>query len=341
MPKTTIPAPQEQTIPSAANLIKAFLLFALLFSSFYLAVASATWLDGQGGSAPWVVAIKWTVIGMLAIASVMFLIGMGVLAHDAVHRVLFRAPFWNEVGGSLLSAFAFIPFYANRQFHLTHHSNAHQPGRDPENIMHQRPILLAASLGSVIALLEQYRYLINNLWPAAGRPRIGRVVKDVLSLTVAGSVYFWVVPVLLGLPLAYTVLPALAVFPLVFGWRALSDHYAIPPVERASRMTEPVLDIDEEAWHRDRERRQREITGWVVLTHPWLEWLWSHVNYHEVHHKYPWLSHRYLPQVFAATRESQPYLVVKGYWRSLLNLRHRQYYATRAEMRPFLTTPDW
>jgi len=341
MSKTTIPSPLEQTIPSAANLFKALLLFALLFSSFYLAVASAAWLDGQGGSAPWVVAIKWTVIGMLAIASVMFLIGMGVLAHDAVHRVLFRAPFWNEVGGSLLSAFAFIPFYANRQFHLTHHSNAHQPGRDPENIMHQRPILLAASLGSVIALLEQYRYLINNLWPAAGRPRIGRVVKDVLSLAVAGGVYFWVVPVLLGLPLAYTVLPALAVFPLVFGWRALSDHYAIPPVERAARMTEPVLDIDEEAWHRDRERRQREITGWVVLTHPWLEWLWSHVNYHEVHHKYPWLSHHYLPQVFAATRESQPYLVVKGYWRSLLNLRHRQYYATRAEMRPFLTTPDW
>jgi fatty acid desaturase len=131
------------------------------------------------------------------------------------------------------------------------------------------------------------------------------------------------------------------VFPLVFGCRALSDHYAIPPVERASRTTEPVLDVDDEAWHRDRERRQREITGWVVLTHPWLEWLWSHVNYHEVHHKYPWLSHRYLPQVFAATRDTQPYLVIKGYWRSLLNLRHRQYYGTRAEMRPFLTTPDW
>jgi len=338
---TKIPTPQSQIIPSAANMFKALLLVTLLIGTFYLAVAGANWLDAQGENALWIGAIKWTWIGMLAIASVMFLIGMGVLAHDAVHRVLFRSPIWNEIGGSLLSAFAFIPFYANRQFHLTHHSNAHQPGRDPENIMHQRPFLLAISLGSVIALVEQYRYLINNLWPATGRPRFDRVAKDALSLAVAGCAYFWAVPVLLGLPLAYTVLPALAVFPLVFGWRALSDHYGIPPVKRVSRTTEPVLDVDDEAWHRDRLRRQREISGWVVMTQPWLEWLWSHVNYHEVHHKYPWLSHRYLPQVFAATRDSQPYLVVKGYWRSLVNLRHRQYYATRAEMRPFLTTPDW
>jgi len=341
MSNTAIPAPHEQTIPSAANLFKALLLIALLFGSFYLAAGGASWLDARGGNTLLIAAIKWTWIGALAIANVVFLIGMGVLAHDAVHRVLFRSPFWNEVGGSLLSAAAFIPFYANRQFHLTHHSNAHQPGRDPENVMHQHAFAFALIAGSVIALFEQYRYLMNNLRPAAGRPRTGRVVKDVLSLAVIGGVYFWVVPALLGLPLAVTVLPVLAVFPLVFGWRALSDHYAVPPVERASRTLEPVLDVDDDAWHRDRERRQREITGWVVLTHPWLEWLWSHVNYHEVHHKYPWLSHRYLPQVFAATRDSQPYLVVQGYWRSLFNLRRRQYYATRAEMRPFLTTPDW
>ena len=142
----------------------------------------------------------------------------------------------------------------------------------------------------------------------------------------------------LARPLAFM---TLAMFPLVFGWRALSDHYAIPPIERAARSTQPVLDVDEEAWHRDRDQRQREITGWVVLTHPWLEWLWSHVNYHEVHHKYPWLSHRYLKPVFEATRATQPYLVVNGYWRSFWNLRHRSYYGTRADMRRFLSTPDW
>ena len=116
----------------------------------------------------------------------------------------------------------------------------------------------------------------------------------------------------------------------------MSDHYGIPPLVREIKKRKDILDADEETWHADSERRQREVSGWVVLTAPWLEWLWSHVNYHEVHHKYPYLSHRYLPQVFAATRAQHPYLVVRGYWRSLLNLRQRRYYASAEDVRPFL-----
>jgi len=48
------------------------------------------------------------------------------------------------------------------------------------------------------------------------------------------------------------------------------------PADRApAARRHEVLEVDEESWHRDRERRAREVTGWVVLTHPWLEWLWS------------------------------------------------------------------
>jgi fatty acid desaturase len=65
------------------------------------------------------------------------------------------------------------------------------------------------------------------------------------------------------------------------------------------------------------------------------------VNFHEVHHKYPWLSHHYLPQVYVATRDTQPYLAVQGYWRSLWHLRQHPYYAPRTAVRQFLTTPDW
>lgn len=341
MPHQHIPAPGEQTIPSAANLFKIFVLVGLLLGSFFLAMFVATWLEARNWNVLAIVALKWTFIGILAIANVVFLIGLGILAHDAVHRVLFRSAFWNEMAGSLLSASALIPFYANRQFHLTHHSTAHQPELDPENAMHRYPFLFSISVGSVIALFEQYRYFYNNLRRSTDSRYTRRVVKDSLSLMIAGAGYFWVVPSVLALPLAYTVLPTLAVFPLVFGWRALSDHYAIPPIKRGSRRSQTVQDVDEEVWHRDYERRQREISGWVVLTHPWLEWLWSHVNYHEVHHKYPWLSHQYLKSVFAATRANQPYLVVNGYWRSLLNLRQYSYYGVRADMRRFLTTPDW
>lgn len=336
-----IPSPREQTIPSAANLFKIGVLVALLLGSFYFAVACAAWFDARNWSAFTIGIAKWTFIGILAIANVVFLIGLGILAHDAVHRVLFRTPFWNEVAGSLLSASALIPFYANRQFHLTHHSTAHQPGLDPENNMHRYPFLFSLSIGSVIALLEQYRYFYNNVKRVSDRRYTGRVLKDGLSLMICGAGYFWVTPYVLGLPLAYTVMPTLSVFPLVFGWRALSDHYGVPPIERGSRQAQPVLDVDEEAWHRGHERRQREISGWVVLTYPWFEWLWSNVNYHEVHHKYPWLSHHYLKPVFHATRADQPYLVINGYWRSLLNLRRRSYYGLPADTKQFLTTPDW
>jgi fatty acid desaturase len=340
MSRSHIPAPKEQVIPAAANLFKAVLLLLLLFGSFALtqwgvsALAASTLPGGLAAG------LKWTLIAGLAVWNGMLVLGMGVLAHDAVHKVLFRSLFWNELWGGLLSALTLIPFYSNRQAHLTHHAYAHQPGLDPENEMHNHSFLFAVTVGSLFGFVTNYRTFFANARRVADRRYTGRVINDVLFVTIAGVVYFGLVPAS-GISVWYTVVPMQLAFPLVFAWRALSDHYAVPAIERAAKKKEDILDTDEEAWHRDREKRNREVTGWVVLTHPWLEWLWSHVNYHEVHHKYPWLSHRYLPQVFAATRDSQPYLVVKGYWWSLYNLHRRRYYATRAEMRPFLTTADW
>ena len=340
MSKPHIPGPKEQVIPAAENLFKAVLLLVLLLGSFALTqwgVAALAASSLPGWMAP---GLTWTLILLMAIWHGVLILAMGILAHDAVHKALFPSLYWNELWGGLLSALTLIPFYANRQVHLTHHSYAHQPDLDPENEMHNRPILLAATLGSLVGIVINYRTFFTNALRIAERRYRDRVIKDALFLAIASVVYFGLVPAL-GISVWLTVVPMLLLFPLVFAWRALSDHYAIPAIERAAKKKEEILDTDEEAWHRDRDKRNREVTGWVVLTHPWLEWLWSHVNYHEVHHKYPWLSHRYLPQVFADTRDTQPYLVVQGYWRSLRNLRHRQYYATRAEMRPFLSTPDW
>jgi len=340
MSKLHIPTPKEQVIPAAENLFKAVFLLVLLFVSFALTQRGVSALAASTLPGWQVTGLKWSLIMGMAVWHGVLMLGMGVLAHDAVHKALFRSLFWNELWGGLLSAFTLVPFYANRQIHLTHHGYAHQRGLDPEDAMHNHSLLFATTIGSLVGLYLHYRIILINVLRIADRRYTGRVIKDLLFVTVAGAVYFGLVPAL-GISVWVTVVPMIAVFPLVFAWRALSDHYAIPPIERAAKQRTDILDTDEDAWHRDREQRKREVTGWVVLTHPWLEWLWSHVNYHEVHHKYPWLSHRYLPQVYAATRDTQPYLVVKGYWRSLLNLRHRRYYGTRAEMRPFLTTPDW
>lgn len=327
-----IPDPQGQVIPSSSNLFKAvFLIFALL-ASFYLIQLSVEFLE-QNGITHWLI---WTFIVLTAVVNGVLMLGMAALAHDAVHKVLFRSLFWNEFWGGLLSALALIPFNANRQFHLAHHSHAHQPGLDPENEMHNHSFLVAAMAGPFIGLLVQYRLFALNILRSRNGRFARRAITDASFMFAAGLVYFFLVPSL-GAPVQNTVIPMLLLFPAVFTWRALSDHYGIPPLLREIKNREAITEADEESWHQESMRRRQEVSGWVVITHPWLEWLWSHVNYHEVHHKYPYLSHQYLPQVFQVTRQQHPYLVVDGYWKSLLNLSRQKYYAAAEDVRPFLT----
>ena len=320
-PNAGIPKPKEQIIPSAANLFKSCFLVFMLLGTFYATQQIAGQMDNF-----W---IKWSFIALVSVWNAMLMIGMGVLSHEAIHRVLFRSPFWNELWGGLLAAIVLIPLEANRQFHMEHHRYSHQPGLDPENPMHQTSFLFAVALGPFIALFAQYRVLVS----IALRRDLVRVLKDVFFVSVALSIYFLLLPAL-GVSLLYTWVPTLLALPLVFSVRALADHYGIPPVERASRK---YKESEEEIESGTQARQQ--VSGWVVLTPQWLQWLWSHVNYHEVHHKYPYLSHQYLPQAFEASRQQYPYLVVDGYWRSLLNVRKLDYYATQEDVRPFMTIP--
>lgn len=317
-----IPAPHAQKIPVAENLFKAGLLIAMLLLSFYLAQSGVDVLQAHLPAGGVGTLVQWAFLGVLGIINCVLLTGMGVLAHEAVHKVLFKRLFWNEFWGGALSALTLIPFYANRQFHLTHHSYAHQPGYDPENSMHHRPFWYAVFLGALIGIYCQYRILAVN----ASRwrdPRFGgRALKDAGFVLCAGAVYLYLVPSL-GIALTSFLVPTLLAFPLVFALRAISDHYGLPPVKREIETKREMLEPETAEWPKD---MPREVTGWVVLTHPLLEWLWSHVNYHEVHHKYPYLSHRYLKPIFRATYTRLPYQVVNGYLCSLWRLKDRPYY---------------
>lgn len=324
MNRPVVPAPKDQLIPSAENLLKIVLLIAVLVASF---AATSNLVDIIDRSlSNWIVA--WTVKGPLILAMAVIngvlVLGLAVLSHDAVHRVLFRSGFWNDLWGGVLAALALIPFYVNRQIHLTHHSYAHQPDHDPENRMHHRSFWSACTVGSLVGLQMHYDTFFRNLGRIADPRYTGRILKDIVFVSIAGVFYFVLMP-RLGISLAATVVPMILVFPLVFAWRAISDHYGIPAIER-ERFNGPVLEVDAEAWHRDRAKRQGEVAGWVVRTSPLLEWIWSHVNYHEVHHKFPWLSHHHLPAAFEATRAVHPYMVVDGYWKSFLTLRKKKYY---------------
>jgi fatty acid desaturase len=312
-----IPTPAGQRIPEGENLFKFFLLAGLIQLSFVGVDALL-----EGAARDWPLAARLALAGSAALLNGFFIIGLGVLGHDANHRVLFRNQFLNELIGGLAAVAVLVPFNANRQFHLTHHRYAHQPGLDPENGMHDRPFWLAASLGSQMGLVLQYRIFLANLFTRFADPRYtGRVLAD-LGFLAAGAAFYVALPLALGASLVWTVVPTLLAFPVVFAWRAMSDHYGVPAVARKSQQRQDVIDGSD--WHDPRERAR--VTGWVVLTHPLLQWLWSSVNFHEVHHKYPWLAHCHLQPVFEHTRSQVPYLVVDGYTRSLLNLRARPYY---------------
>lgn len=316
-PNSGIPSPKEQVIPSAANLFKSCFLIAMLFGDYVAIQLIAGPMDNL-----W---LKWSLIALVAVWNGMLMIGMGVLSHDAVHGVLFRSRFWNELWGGLLAAFVLIPLQANRQFHMEHHRYSHQPGRDPENPMHQSSFLFALTVGPFVALYAQYRVL----FAMAMRGEWVAVLKDVFFIGTALVIYFLLLPAL-GISLLLTFGPTWLALPLVFSIRALADHYGIPPVVPEAQGQASGEEADGGA------NVRQQLSGWVVLTPQWLQWLWSHVNYHEVHHKYPYLSHHYLPQAFAASRGRYPYLVVDGYWRSLFNVMKLEYYGRPEDVRRFM-----
>lgn len=312
-----VPTPAQQVIPNGHNLFKIVVLFGLLFGAFVLARLGEGLLQQALPLAGWMVTLlAWKWILFCGIIASIAAQGLGILAHDAVHRVMLRPLWLNEWVGGLIAAFALIPFHANRRFHLAHHRFSHQRDRDPEQPMHNHPLWFAITFGSVIALGLQYLYLWQNL---VSRQQWLTAFKDLGFLSIAMACYFILLPSF-GLELRYTLVPLLLTLPLVFGMRAISDHYGLPEV---------VRDKQEQDKERSDTHLHREVGGWVILTSPVLEWLWSHVNYHEVHHKFPYLSHRYLKQTLAATRHQLPYVIADGYLRNLWRHRQRAYYHPR------------
>jgi len=115
----------------------------------------------------------------------------------------------------------------------------------------------------------------------------------------------------------YRLVPTFLLVPLVYCLRALCDRYAFVPVLSPSERKnyKAIVSTDEDIQSPKYDKDQ--VDSWVVLTNPLMNWWWSHINYHQVHHRYAYLSHHYLPEIYEATKDEQPYAVVKGYWRCL------------------------
>lgn len=308
MQYSDIVSPEEQVIPNRQNLFKIVVLFSLMSIAFTAGHFGALTLEQYFTDQSWLtICLKWTWLLSCGCVASIAAQGLGVLAHDAVHKVMFSQQWCNELVGGIISAFALIPFNANRQFHLNHHRLSHQRKLDPERPMHDYPLWIAFSIGAIIAIALQYRLVLVNLITRFSQWRyLSRVIKDTLYVSLAFTTYYILIP-LAGLSFEHTILPMLLTLPLLFGMRSLSDHYGLPAVEK-------------------NKKGSQQISGWVIRTTPLLEWLWSNVNYHEVHHKFPYLSHHNLKATFYATKDQIPYVVVNGYLRNLYRHRQRDYY---------------
>lgn len=335
-----IPKSAEQVIPQVENLLKSVFLIGLLVGSFGLAQVGVTAIDtyfpSHLGSAH--LFFKWAFVLGLALFNCILLTGIAVMAHEGIHRVLFKSRFWNDLWGGILSSLAgMLPFYANRQFHLLHHRYTHQPGLDPEEPLHNHSFWYAFIMGGLIGIYQHYKIVLANLLAffSAQWNKGYQGLKDVCFLGLALAFYFSFLP-LVGISPWYTVVPTLLLQPLGYSFRALCDHYAfaptLSPIVRKSFNQEADLEDD----FQDFSGQQLSVNSWVILTNPLLNWLWSNVNYHQVHHRYPYLSHRYLPQIFEAMRHEHSDAVVQGYFYCLMGLRKMQYYSSHAEMESLL-----
>ncbi|MFQ4140984.1 fatty acid desaturase [Chlorogloeopsis sp. ULAP02] len=332
-----IPKSTEQIIPQTKNLFKSVFFISLLVSSFTLAQMGASAIDTffLTHPQPMHLVIKWAFIMIFAVFNSLLLTGVGVLAHEGIHRVLFKSKFWNDLWGGILSALVvMLPFYANRKFHLTHHRYTHRPGLDPEEKLHNYPFWYAFIMGGVIALYEHYKIVAAALFSGKWN-RVFRGLKDIGFMSLAVTFYFYMLP-MLGISPWYTVIPTFALAPPVYSFRALCDHYAFAPAVSPTVQKSFEHGADTEDEFQNLQGDGLQVDSWVILTNPFINWLWSHINYQQVHHRYPYLSHQYLPDIFEATKYEQPYAVATGFFRCLMSLRNMQYYSKPEQIKPFL-----
>jgi fatty acid desaturase len=121
-----------QELRRADNHTNLFYLIRV-YAYFLVVIGGAVWFDLYRASAGW--SFWWDVpVGLLAI----ILVGAGQhqmsgLAHEAVHHILFRNRWLNDLASDLLCMF---PIYSSthhyRLQHLAHHQFVNDPVRDPD-----------------------------------------------------------------------------------------------------------------------------------------------------------------------------------------------------------------
>lgn len=320
MSKVKIPKHTEQVLPQVENLLKSWTLISLLICSFFLTQISMENIDKTWVSNSVYLYLSWFIKGILILVlgtfNTILIMGLGILGHEGTHWTLFKNRFLNDFWGGILWALSLLPYYNFRDFHFTHHRCTHYQVVDPEEPMNNHPLWFALTLGLLMGLMNRYKIVLSHLVSQSAKER-GEAWKDVGFLTLAIVFYFYLIP-LLGISIWFTVIPTFVILPTVFALRNIGEHHSIPE-QGQQTLTQGTQKVD----------------SWMVMTHPLIDWLWSHINYHQVHHRYPHLSHKYLPEIFEATKAEQSYLVINRYWQIILHALTSDYYGSQEDIEPY------
>lgn len=239
---------------------------------------------------------------------------LGTLVHEAQHNILTNTRSWNEFWGRVFSAFLIFPYYTGKVFHLEHHRYEREKDKDPENLFHDQSFWRAFFTGhNEYTRLHWQRMLHYLLHAKNKKDQWGAAVDLIWNL--GGVVFFLIFFVTLKMSFWVAFLPAFIAGPLVFSFRYMTDHYGMDEKPKSVR-----------------ESYQRPISR-VIFTAPILEWLWSHINYHQVHHHFPQISHNNLPEVYARTKELVHYEVEPGYLAVLKKIHGSRYYKPEGTQR--------
>ena len=307
--KFKIPSPRQRSIPQTENLFKILLFTSVVFCIFYL---TQKYIDNFQGSLSNAQGIDFILgIGIIitsAFIAGFFLLGLELLVHESVHKVLFKNLFLNDLFGLILcNALLLIPFSSYRESHIQHHRYTHRPGLDPEESFFDHSLFWMVLFSGSLSSNMMYRLFFKNIFLSLSQKNIRiKVILDLLFLMLGLWIYLIFIPSL-GISIWYTFVPTVITMLLIVAIRNLPSHYGIPA-------SSGPKDIP---------------TGWIIKTNSLIEWVWSNANYHEIHHQYPYLSYKDLDKVFKLTKDTFPYAVTNGYLNSFIKLKSKRYYENR------------
>ncbi|MCB0342381.1 MAG: fatty acid desaturase [Pseudobdellovibrionaceae bacterium] len=259
------------------------------------------------GQTPWTVTqLLLSVLAGFGIS--ILLVGLGVLGHEAMHRNLHPNKKINDFFGVAFSTASLLPFYAGKKIHLSHHQLAHTGENDPEYFFHRGSPILFVLFGAIRYSQLHFNELFSQImhWQNLNRRVKREVFYDLFSMIVA-FLFVAIFVHSLNISALLALLGFHLTLPLVFSARYAADHRGLPS-------------------HTQHQKNQAH--AWVVKTHPILEWIWSHINYHGVHHMYPAIPHGKLKTKFELTQHNITYPTLdRGYVRSMPYLLKKPYFA--------------